>query len=66
MNPNLPLEIGNIIPQCSWCNRPYRNYFCFDETGRVSAINDPKFIEKSTTEVQRKMFQLLKKKFTDQ
>ena len=64
MDPNLPIDIGNIIPQCSWCNRAYRNYFCFDETGRVSAINDPNFILKSNIEVQKKMFQLLNSIFT--
>jgi uncharacterized protein CbrC (UPF0167 family) len=58
-NPNLPMDISNIIPQCSWCNRAYRNYFCFDETGRVSAVNDPNFILKSNKEVQKKMIELL-------
>ncbi len=38
MNPSKPLEEGNIIPQCQICNRPDRNKWIFDKTGRVIAI----------------------------
>ena len=38
-NPNLPLEAGNIIPQCNECNQAYRDWFVFDGSGRVIDIN---------------------------
>ena len=40
MNPALPLELGNIIPQCQVCNRPDRDRWIYDKTGRVIAIAD--------------------------
>lgn len=40
MNPALPLEFGNIIPQCQVCNRPDRDRWIYDKTGRVIAIAD--------------------------
>lgn len=40
MNPALPLEIGNIIPQCQVCNRPDRDRWIYDKTGRVIAVAD--------------------------
>lgn len=40
MNPALPLEIGNIIPQCQVCNRPDRDRWIYDKTGRVVAVAD--------------------------
>ena len=63
MNPQKPLDLDNTIPQCDWCNRAYRSYFCFDNRGRVSKINDPNFVLKSTEAIQFKIFKLLSKKF---
>lgn len=40
MNPSKPLVEGNIIPQCQICNRPDRNKWIFDKTGRVIAVAD--------------------------
>ena len=40
MNPSLPLEFGNIIPQCQVCNRPDRDRWIYDKTGRVIEIAD--------------------------
>lgn len=68
MNPALPLEEGNIIPQCQICNRPDRNRWIYDKTGRVSAIANTedgfrvvdKFIESSSTEMKEKLFEILK------
>ncbi len=31
-------DIDNIIPQCQFCNRAYRDDFTFDEKGRVHSI----------------------------
>lgn len=38
MNPKLPLQAGNIIPQCQVCNRGDRNRWIYDKTGRVIEI----------------------------
>lgn len=46
-NPKLPLEGDNIIPQCQFCNRADRNYWVYDERGRVIGIADLKPIQKS-------------------
>lgn len=40
INPALPLELGNIIPQCQVCNRPDRDRWIYDKTGRVIEIAD--------------------------
>jgi hypothetical protein len=63
MNPQNSLDLKNTIPQCDWCNRAYRSFFCFDNKGRVSKINDPNFVLKSTEEIQIKIFKILKEKF---
>lgn len=38
MDPNLPLQEGNIIPQCQICNRADRNRWVYDKTGRVIEV----------------------------
>lgn len=40
MDPSKPLEMGNIIPQCQICNRPDRDRWIYDNTGRVIAVAD--------------------------
>lgn len=40
INPAKPLKIGNIIPQCQVCNRPDRDRWIYDNTGRVIAVAD--------------------------
>lgn len=47
MNPHEPLEAGNIIPQCQFCNRAYRNWVVFDRNGRVVGVSDWTFVLKS-------------------
>ena len=63
MNPSKPLEAGNIIPQCDKCNRPDRNYWVYDEKGRVIAVANEKVIDKCSVELQRKIYERLKNKF---
>lgn len=58
-DPSKPLTISNTIPQCSFCNRASRNYFVFDNKGRVEKIYDPHFILRSEKEIQLIMLQLL-------
>lgn len=58
-DPSKPLTIDNTIPQCQFCNRASRNYFVFDNKGRVEKIYDPHFIMRSEREIQIIMLKLL-------
>lgn len=40
IDPAKPLIFGNIIPQCQVCNRPDRDRWIYDKTGRVIEIAD--------------------------
>lgn len=58
-DPSKPLTMDNTIPQCPFCNRASRNYFVFDNKGRVEKINDPQFVLRSSKEIQKEMLKLL-------
>ena len=55
-NPNKPLEAGNIIPQCEKCNRPDRNYWIYDDKGRVTKIANAKVIDNCSLQVKKDMY----------
>lgn len=63
MNPSKPLAKGNVIPQCSKCNQPDKNYWVYDAKGRVIKIANASVVEKSSAEVQKQIYEILKKKF---
>lgn len=63
MGPGKPLVTGNIIPQCELCNRAYRNWWVFDNRGRVVAVSNPEVILWSSEKVQLEVYHLLQKKF---
>lgn len=58
-DPNKQLTIDNTIPQCQFCNRASRDYFVFDNKGRGEKINNPKFVLKSSKDVQVEMLKEL-------
>lgn len=60
MNPSKPLEPGNIIPQCEKCNRADRNYWIYDEKGRVIGIANEKVVDKCSKTLKYKIFLRLK------
>lgn len=66
MDPSKLLNPGNIIPQCSKCNRPDRNYFIYDEFGRVVSIADPKYIFKSSQKVQKETLRFLINRYPEE
>ena len=35
MDPRKDMSMGNIIPQCNFCNKHYGNKYVFDRMGRV-------------------------------
>ena len=63
MDPNKPLEEGNIIPQCEKCNRADRNYWIYDEKGRVVKIANPKVVDNCSIKIQKEIYARLYKKF---
>lgn len=60
-DPSKPLTMDNIIPQCQFCNVASRNFFVFDNKGKVVKIYNPKFILKSDEEIQLEMLRILMK-----
>jgi len=56
MDPNKPLEDGNIIPQCDKCNQPGRNYWIYDEKGHVVEVANPKVIDSCSLELQKEIY----------
>lgn len=64
MDPNRPLEEGNIIPQCQKCNQADRNCWIYDSKGRVIKIANPKIIDRCSIEMQRTIYKRLYNKFS--
>ncbi|MCK4524698.1 hypothetical protein KAU15_07205, partial [candidate division WOR-3 bacterium] len=62
-NPNKPLTPENTIPQCQKCNRPDRNYWIYDDNGRVVSIATPRVVLKSNKKMKKEIYELLKKEF---
>lgn len=62
-DPSKPLEEGNIIPQCEQCNRPDRNYWIYDDKGRVVSISNEKVIDTCSEELQEKIYSRLYQKY---
>ena len=63
-DPDKPMTMDNIIPQCQFCNRAYRRDYVFDDKGRVSHIADVRPVRKASKTVQRKVWEWLKTKFS--
>jgi hypothetical protein len=61
MNPREPLTLKNAIPQCQYCNQTYKDYFIFNEHGRVIAVNNPLILLKSPKSIQDEMISILLK-----
>lgn len=56
-------KMDNIIPQCQFCNRAYRDDFTFDEKGRVRAVANHQPVSRARESVQRKILEWLTQKF---
>ena len=59
MNPRKKLTLENTIPQCQYCNQQYLDHFCFNEHGRVIAVNNPYILLKSPKDIQDEMIEVL-------
>lgn len=62
-DPSKPLEAGNIIPQCEKCNRPDRNYWIYDDKGRVIGISNAKVIDNCSPSVKKEIYDRLRAEF---
>lgn len=68
MNPACQLKEGNIIPQCQVCNRPDRNRWIYDKTGRVIAVAVSQdgvrivkeFLKNAPANIRMEIFEFLK------
>lgn len=60
MNPNRPLTIDNIIPQCPQCNRADKNNWIYDNKGRVVSIANPNVVKTCSENIQKKIYKILK------
>lgn len=67
MNPTLPLEAGNVIPQCQECNRPDRDKYIYDYKGRVIDVTEKELMRKikkiKSKEMATNIIEHLSKKF---
>ena len=63
MDPARPLAPGNVIPQCEPCNQASRDFWVFDDKGRVVAVANPAVIDRSSEEIQRQVYERLSRKF---
>lgn len=62
-DPSKPLEEGNIIPQCESCNRPDRNYWIYDDKGRVIGVANEKVVDACSETVQKAIYERLYNKY---
>ena len=62
-DPTKPESKNNIIPQCQFCNRAYRNDYEFDDKGRVKAVASIRPVRKAQKRVQLEVLDWLQKKF---
>lgn len=66
LDPEKPHVIGNIIPQCQFCNKTYKSDFTFDEKGRVRAVASINPIKRASKIVQKKTWDYLRDKHDDE
>jgi hypothetical protein len=38
MDPDKPLSLENMVPQCETCNAFYKDDYVFDDVGRIKAV----------------------------
>ncbi len=62
MDPAKAQTTANIIPQCQFCNRAYKDDFTFDEKGRVKAVASPKPVLRASKQVRLLVADALQKK----
>lgn len=56
-------DMDNIIPQCQFCNRAYKDDFTFDKKGRVRAVASYQPVRRARENVQKTILKKLIEKF---
>lgn len=59
MDPEKATNLANIIPQCQYCNRAYKDDFTFDDKGRVRAVASERPVLRASNEVKNKIRNIL-------
>ena len=54
-DPDKPIENENVIPQCQFCNRAYKNDFTFDDKGRVRAVASVAPVRRASAKVRQRI-----------
>lgn len=63
-DPRKNLHSRNIIPQCQFCNRAYKNFWVFDDKGRIRKIANPNVVkQKADEEIQYNIYKILYNKY---
>ena len=65
MNPSREGVKGNILPQCQFCNRAYKDDFEFDSKGRVRAVASLRPIRRASEKVKRVVYDFLREHFNE-
>ncbi|MCS7181231.1 MAG: hypothetical protein NZ891_07805, partial [bacterium] len=52
-----------VIPQCEECNRAYRDWFVFDDEGKITTIANPDVVLRADEEVQWEIYKKLYRKY---
>ena len=59
MDPKKPLKPGNIIPQCSSCNKADKYKWIYNKEGRVVGIANETAVDNSTEETKKAIYKRL-------
>lgn len=54
-DPAKPINNDNVLPQCQFCNRAYKNDFAFDDKGRVRAIASVAPVRRASAAVRKQV-----------
>lgn len=65
MDPSREGSVGNILPQCQFCNRAYKDDFTFDDKGRVRAVASVRPVRLASQKVKRMIYNFLKQHFKE-
>ena len=65
MDPSKPLEPGNIIPQCSSCNRADKNKWIYNKEGRVVGIANETVIDNCNETTKQAIYKRLSAKYNN-
>lgn len=54
-DPEKPYDLTNVIPQCQFCNRAYKDDFVFDARGRIRAIASIRPVQRASVRTRQRV-----------